>query len=248
MYMKKWQFALGLGAVFLIGIAIVVDIRLHLPASESPTANLDIEIAKAALSGCIVAVIGAVLAALVKAREQSVQAAKLHADILDQMIRQLREIYRSVKATRRHLRSLGLTSYYGNPPGDLSAGQLKSYEREMNSIEKAQLSLEDLKIQVVNLPPFANIENIGGYLRQMEDYLRVLLKESEKALPSIASAGNVQFIKLVRLNEFTSSTKVASPVPENDPKSEYRFKTHFAEAYDKILKEISRNLKDLAGA
>jgi len=215
---------------------------------HQPTAKVDIEIAKAALSGCVVAVIGAVLTALIKAREQSVQAAKLRAEILDRTIQQLGEIYRSVKATRRNLRSWGLPSYYEKPPTILSADQLEAYKTGMNSIEKAQLSLEGLKIQAINLPPFANMKNVGEYLGNMEDYLRVLLRESEEELPNIATEDGVKFEKLTHLNEFTSSTTKESPIPKERKKSDYRFKTHFANAYDEILKAISRNLKDLAGA
>lgn len=72
-----WHLIIGLGTIFVIGAIIIVMVCLQLPTTMTPAAALDIEIAKAALTGCIVAV----LSALIKAREQRVHAARLQADI-----------------------------------------------------------------------------------------------------------------------------------------------------------------------
>ena len=53
--MKSWQLTFGLGAIFAIGILIVALVRLQLPDTTTSTATLDIEIAKAALTSCVVA-------------------------------------------------------------------------------------------------------------------------------------------------------------------------------------------------
>ena len=246
--MKTWHLAVGLAIIFITGVVIIAVVRCSLRDNGGIVSSVDIEIAKAALNGCIIAVIGAVIAALIKAREQSVQAARLRSDLLGQFFQQLGELYRSVKATRRRLRSLGLTSYYGSPPGKLDAGQLKAYAEEMTSIEKAQLSLENLKIQVMKLPPFDNLGDVAQQLRNMEDYLRVLLKERESVQSNIHSGKDVTFNTLVRLNEFTTSTSKDSPVPLSDEKPHYRFSTQFADAYDDILENISHNLRQLTNA
>ena len=267
--MKTWQFALGLGTVFVVGIIVVAVVRLQLPTQSTPAATLDIEIAKAALTGCIVAVIGAVIGALVKAREQRVQAMRLQADLLGQFIQQLGEHYRSVKATRRRLRSFGLTTRYEKPPDELSDEQrkaykdeietrrkaplgdeqLKAYEDAMETIGKAQLAIENFVIQFRRMPFFGDIKDIAPWLTKMEDYLRVIQKEHEEKMSQARSGKRTSFAELCRLSEFTADVhEPTSPVPVGEEKSDYRFDSHFAKPYDRIWERISRNLKILSDA
>jgi hypothetical protein len=245
--MKSWQLMVGLGVILVTGIVIVVLIRLQLPAS--PTAMLDIEIAKAALTGCVVAVIGAVVGALVKAREQRVQAMRLQADLLNQFIQQLGEYYRSVKATRRRLRSVGLTNRYDEPPYDkppeeLNEKQLEAYKEAMESIEKIQLGLEDFKIRVRMLPFFSDIKDVAPWLRQMEEYLRAILRERDEFLSKIRPGESILFAKLAYLAEFTGDADASTP----DHQTNYKFKSHFADPYDEIWEKISWKLKIFSDA
>lgn len=257
--MKSWQLTFGLGAIFAIGILIVALVRLQLPDTTTSTATLDIEIAKAALTSCVVAVVGAVVGALVKAREQRVQAMRLQADVLTQFIQQLGEHYRSVKAIRRRLRSYGLTNRYDTPPNELTEEQLQLYTEAMDSLEKSQLALEDLKIRVEVLPTFGYIKDIRSLLKTMEDYLREILRERDKTLSQIRnkeqdeaqpqpnSAKRVLFHSLVRLQEFTEDTdKILLPNPPQGEHSNYRFDSHFAKLYKRIWTRIGQHLKDLA--
>jgi hypothetical protein len=90
--------------------------------------------------------------------------------------------------------------------------------------------------------------DVAKQLRQMEDYLRVLVKEREAVVPMIHRKELVPFATLFRLQEFTGSTNAPTPVPRDQEKSSYRFEAQFADAYDEILESISRNLRTLARA
>ena len=67
-----WHIVIILIVLLVIGIALVSVICINLPSQDTPVAKLEIESARAALSGCIVAVVGVALAGLHKAHEQSV--------------------------------------------------------------------------------------------------------------------------------------------------------------------------------
>ena len=247
--LKERQFAIALGAMFVIGIIVVAWVHQQLPTISTPAAMLDIEIAKTVLTSFVVAVIGIVISGLVKAREQRVQAMRLEANLLSEFIQQLGEHYRSVKATRRRLRSFGLTTRYNTPPDKLNDEQLKAYEDAMERIEKTQLALEDFKIRFRMLPLFSDIKDVAPELKKMEAYLRAILREREKTLSQIRSRESISFAKLGCLNEFTADAddKVL-PIPGCEDKHHYRFKPDFDDAYDRIWERISRNLKILTDA
>jgi hypothetical protein len=249
--MNKSQFAIILGAVFVVGISVVAIVRWNLPtdSTSTPRATLDIEIAKAVLTGFVVAVIGIVINGLVKAREERVQAMRLQANLLGEFIQQLGEHYRSVKATRRRLRSFGLTTRYNTPPEKLNDVHLKAYEDAMETIEKTQLALEDFKIRFRMLPLFSDIKDVALELKKMEAYLRAILREREKTLSQIRSGESISFAKLGCLNEFTADADdKALPVPGCEDKHHYRFKPDFDDAYDRIWERISQNLRILTDA
>lgn len=121
------------------------------------------------------------------------------------------------------------------------------YAKEMSSLDQAQLALEDLKIQAKNLPPLAEVHGVAEGLRDMEDYLRVVLRESEQARARVHSGCKMSFPELVRLREFTGSSGAKSPVPDGHKTSNYRFSSHFADAYEHILTDIRPNLKGFPG-
>lgn len=232
-----------LSLIFLFGVACVVIFGFLWTDPKHWTVNL--EITKSALSGCVVAAIGAMIALLLKEREQSMQRAQLRAELLTQFLRQLTELYLSVKRIRRRLRSSGLSSKdgYGTPPESLKDEQLNVYTKEMLSLDEAQSTLEALTVQTEKLPPLAEISEVAKGLHVMESYLRKVVKESERERAAACTGSPVPFKELVRLREFTGSRD--DPYPDLDSTAKdsgCRFKSHFAGAREKILLAIQPHL------
>lgn len=147
-------------------------------------------------------------------------------------IKRLGMSYREVKAARRALRAAGLTTKFGSRPKTLSKAEIDAYKQEMQHLNYAQLELEALKIEAKHLPVFASINQLAGYLRKMEDYLREILKEHEKTSIILDSGTSIDWHELNFLKEFT----------ESGGDKTKRFHTEFSNPYDCAIKQISQNL------
>jgi hypothetical protein len=168
-----------------------------------------------------------------KRQEQAQARAVIRVDYLTR----LGSAYRSVKAARRALRAGGLTSRYDDYMPDTITDYLAQvYCDEMKRVNDAQLVLEALKIEASSLPAFVALSDVKDKLETMEDYLRDVLWEYEKASALRISGKPVVFGDLKKLEEFTGATK-RTLAPER-----HRFKDHFADPYDKVVEAISKQL------
>jgi hypothetical protein len=236
--MKTRFLVSALALIFVFGVACVVIFGFLCTDPEYRAVNL--EVTKSALSGCVVAVIGAVIALLLKEREQSVQRQQLRVELLAQFLRQFTETYLAAKRIRRRLRSIGLSSKYRSLPRELDGDKLDFYTKEMSSLDEAQSTLEALAVQAEKLPPLAEIPDVAKGLRYMEDYLREVVKESEKERAA-AGVAPIPINKLARLQEFTASRNAQYALPGGTD-LECRFKSHFSGAREGILMAIQPHL------
>jgi hypothetical protein len=149
------------------------------------------------------------------------------------------------------LRAGGLTTAYSTNPNqtksfEISGEFLLLYKEQMGIINKCQLELEGLKIEVKSLPAFVHIDNIYKYMGTMENYLRKILNEFEKTNPLLNSNQLVRFIELERLDEFTGRTTKNREFKFSEgkcPEIYYRFTESFSGLYDKVIKEIGKNIE-----
>jgi hypothetical protein len=168
-----------------------------------------------------------------KRQEQAQARAAIRVDYLNR----LGSAYRNVKAARRALRAGGMTSRYDDyQPATITDNLAQVYRDEMKRVNDAQLVLEALKIEADSLPAFVALSDVKDKLETMEDYLRDVLWEYEKASALRESGKPVVFGDLEKLEEFTGATK-RTLAPER-----HRFKAHFSAPYDMVVKAISKQL------
>jgi nucleoside phosphorylase len=174
--------------------------------------------------------------------EQSREQLRIRAEKLTAYLERLGHLYRTVKAARRALRAGGLTTAHGNNPSSITKKQAQLYAKQMERINEAQLEFEGLKTDAESLPAFGQLKDVSAQLKQMEDYLRQILKEFEATNPSLQKAQPVEFSTLERLNEFTCSTKQEFKFARYGRKTDYRFKTHFSRPYYAVVKIVKEHL------
>lgn len=150
-------------------------------------------------------------------------------------LKRLGVLYGAVKSSRRELRRIGLTTKFGNNPNLDTTEKRQVYIDQMKRLDELQLSLEDLKREAQSSPALFSFKNLSSEIKRMEDYLRQILNEFTQIHPRLKEANNIELAELERLNEFTSSTKQQFKFDRYNRKTDYRFKTHFSQAYDKII-------------
>lgn len=221
--------------------------------TEQVRGNIRVEVVKALLQLSVVIIIGGGVAALYKlievsraiqqeALERTRQENRIRAEIRTEFLNRLGSLYRAVKGARRTLRAGGLTTRFGNAPSTINDGHAKIYCEQMARINEAQLELEGLKIEAESFPAFVPLKNVDGNLRKMEDYLRQILGEYEKARPQLDSGHTVKFAELERLDEFTGSTGREFAFSRYKTKTDYRLISHFSIPSERVVEEISEHL------
>jgi hypothetical protein len=242
--MTQRKLSIILFIILFISIFIVSLITLN--AKPSIWNEVRLEIVKYLLQLAVVIVIGGIIAALFKTFERSLEEsqrreeesrrqAQLRSQTHEDYLRRLGILYRTVKASRRILRSCGLATKY-QIPESINDSQLKIYAEEMRKINASQLELEGMMLESERLPVFVDIGNLSGNLHTMEEYLRDIFTEFEEWGPILESleADKRDFLKLSRLDEFTGTT--------NRNVSGKRFLRDFWSSYNEILDKISTSI------
>ena len=199
---------IGLCAV----IGVVSDSQPELSDLEGEVA---VEGAKSLMQLIVVIFIGGAITALFKAYQHSreertkeeqrlVEEDKLRSQVRIDYLARVGEAYRDAKGTRRALRAGGITTKFNNPPSTLTSEQIDTYAQQMTILNKAQLDLEALRIEAESLPALLGLEELPNLLKDMEGYLREVVREFEKVSAGlISSNSSVDFAELDRLAEFS---------------------------------------------
>ncbi|ESA32877.1 hypothetical protein N836_24120 [Leptolyngbya sp. Heron Island J] len=236
------------------GIAIALVIGLWVKTTDSKiNGEIRVEVVKSLLQFAVIIIVGGTVTALFKLieiernrkqriTEQKRNENRIRAEIRTDYLKRLGVIYRNVKASRRALRAIGLTTKYNNAPQSLSPKHMETYKKQMIEINNAQLALEGLKIEAKSLPAFIILPTLHSNLEQMEDYLRQILGEYEKYGPLFDIGTSVNFSDLERLAEFTGKTKASFQFKKYAKKTNYRLKSHFSDVYESVIGMIRHQL------
>lgn len=236
----KLTLILSITIVVVIGLIIIfinpfTYNKLALLDAKDIKDTIRFEIITSLLQLLVVVIIGGIVTQLFKAAEFSKQQAQIFLNLRMDFLKRLGDIYSAVKSARRVLRADGLTTKFG---GELNLNTLQkqnSYLEHMKSLNKLQLSLEDLKRESQSSPALISYTGLVKELKRMEDYLKQVINEFVPIQARIKDGKKIELKELERLNEFTSTTKKPFTFKSLTKKTDYRFKTHFSQSYKKII-------------
>jgi hypothetical protein len=200
------------GAAIATILALAIGVAIWAGPNIDP-AKTDIvgEIFKSSLQLAAVAIVGGLVGALYKGVQDRQTAKRQLDETRKDFLRKFRGIYFEVKKTRRLLSVAGLTEKFEHPPIELSDTQLASYREYMRALNALQLSLEDLNSEAdICLCHHMDTREISQELRQMEQYLRSIVKEFERFGGTDAPDGpKISFNSLAELRIFTGHAKIS---------------------------------------
>lgn len=205
------------------------------------------EFVKLALELSIVMIFGGLIGHLFKKHEQAkdkqrVQlenkrsAAAAHKTLMEEYLKALSHIYRTVKSSRRKLRVHGITPKYNKTP-PLDESQIAKYSQELDKINYIQLELEGLVVEAEKLNFLGMFHKFSSQLKSMEQYLRNILNEYEEHYIVMLRGYPLSIAQLPRAYEFTAST--SDPLCSND------FLECFWAPYEFICSELSKEIAKL---
>lgn len=192
------------------------------------------EILKSLLQLLVVVIIGGGISALFKSSEADRERTKKISEAWADCLKRIADDYHQVKSIRRALIAAGLTEKFGKAPKTLSTAQVEVYKENMVLLNKAQLDFEALRREVKLLPDFLLLSDTHQHLDILEKYLRRILNEYEHQMTRLTGEAPVPFSELQRLREFTTSTEAKFTFKEGTEHC-WRFLSHFADRYDKVL-------------
>jgi hypothetical protein len=227
-----------MGALFAVSVGLVLFFWSRGVVKDT----LDMEIAKVALQGGIVAVIGTLLALLVSRREDRVKAAQKALDEsredrryreerLKATLTRIRSSYNNSKRARRNMRALARDC--SKKPAVLD---LAHYDKYMAELNEAQLELEAIVSDVESdKETYASAYALLGTLTKMEKYLCAIVSEYEKERSQVGrKAVRIPLGKLTALSEFLDHAEEGSP-----------FKTQFSHGHHAAQEAILKDLHAL---
>jgi hypothetical protein len=205
------------------------------PTVSSKQADFWIEVSKASLQLALVGVVGAVIAALLRALaaqratdekrfEEGRAADRRLIEYRQSVTLRLRSAYRDLKRIRRELRVDGFTGTESEL-ADAVASNPKQYGKRMRQVSDTQLSFEDVETELSTLP---NGKSAQGYVHSVTTYLDELVSEWEK---NSRTKGHWQF---AALKAFTDSAHV----PGTPPRFEAGVKEYYSCAVKALQKDI----------
>jgi len=199
--------------------------------------NIQFEIVKSLLQILVVAIIGGSIATLFRAFDQNQESSQSRIQSKMDFTKQLNKLYRTVKSSRRKLKSKGLTIRNEKEIIILSKDKLEFYITQLDIIDEVQLDLEGLTTEAENFKLFKDCEKISYYMKEMSNYLRKINDEYEKNNQSFDLTVGVNLNNLEYLKEFTfSANKPFTFISKN--KIDYRFKSNFSEPFHEILRTL----------
>ena len=180
------------------------------------------EVAKALLQVGVVSVVGAVVSMFVfeyqrerqnadKNRDFRKKSIEYREELLKTVLSRAMDCYSQTKRARRMFRARGLQRL-----DDLAVVDPEEYDKCLDSINDAQLELENLARDVRNSgPAFTNPELIVRNLRAMEKYLSDLIGEYERQRGTLMlREGKVMLDELTYLNQFLIAASQSSYKPD----------------------------------
>jgi hypothetical protein len=188
-YVARSAKPLNLAVLIIAAGAIMVAVALSQVAAKSP--DLWLEVGKAGLQAAVVGGLGLLVKVVLDdrdARREERQRAEF--DRL-RMLDNLVGAYNQAKATRRILRALGFRRppAQGTPIDPFTPDQLAEFDRQMRSLNQAQLDLEVVaRTLAVRSPAIAGVD-LGKELATVQKYLGRVLKDWELRGPALAATG-----------------------------------------------------------
>ena len=241
---KKLILTLLIAGVIIIGLIIGFILPKSLDSTDVKD-TIRFEIIKSLLQLLVVAVVGTIIAQIVKASEFNKQQALILLDLRMKFLKRLGNIYRKVKSIRRDFRTAGLSTKFTIEPQFDNDEKVEFYKEKMKSLNRLQLNLEDLKKDAEISPAISGYRVVYTELKKMEDYVREVVKESERFAGELKPGSKLADLK--RLNEFTKSISNKLPADIDTAKTDYLFKTHFSGPFDNIIEALVEKRKASEG-
>lgn len=231
---------ISLTVLFLLAFLLTIFFINHAIPNDTD-GKIRIEVIKSLLTILSVAIVGGIIAALFKSYERYQEQLKLRLQAKTSFMTRIGELYRTVKRTRRKLNANGIEASELQLIIPLNKAQMTLYKEEMAVINDVQLELEGFKTAVENEILFSYNNDIIASLKQMESYLRKIVKEFERNFVTLNNEECVNLETLPYLEEFTF-TKAENNLLTDKLKVEQRpycFKTNFSHAYYAVLSNFS---------
>lgn len=204
---------------------------------SNKSVQIQVEIVKSLLQILVVAIIGGSIGALFRAFDQNQETSRSRIQSKMDFTKQLNKLYRTVKSSRRKLKSKGVTSRNEEDNIILGKDKLEFYITQMDIIDEVQLDLEGLRTEAENFKLFKDCEKISYHMKKMSNYLRKINEEFEQANQSFDTTVGVNFNNLEFLKEFTFPANKPFTFKLKD-KNVNRFKSNFLEPFHEILKTL----------
>ncbi|MEA5403220.1 hypothetical protein VB776_09865 [Arcicella sp. DC2W] len=229
-------FFVSIISLFIVTLVTLYNFIEHNPLKNNNT-HIQIEIVKSLLQVLVVAIIGGTVAALFRAYEQNQETSRLRIQKKMDFTKQLNKLYRTVKCSRRKLKSKGIAVRIEGENTILNRDKIDFYKSQLDILDEVQLELEGLTTEAENFKLFKDCEKISHYMKEMSNYLRKINEEFEKNNQSFDVTNGVNLDNLEYLKEFTySANKPFTFLLRN--KVDYRFKSKFSEPFHDIFRTL----------
>lgn len=169
------QRALIVVGLLLLAAVLLVTALLVAPSSKRAQEQFQLEVAKAFVQLAVIAVLGGLVAALLRYVESLREENRRLHDYWASLFREVVTAYNGIKAVRRSLRAWGFKS---SSADYLSAEQVEQFRLQMNSLLTNQLSLESIGREL-RTSPAADAQHARHAIRTVEKYVHDIIRDWE---------------------------------------------------------------------
>ena len=203
-------------------------------------ADLENELAKAALQVGVASVAAAFVKLLVSRRDRGLARRANREEEIKDLLGRTTSAYNVVKRARRDMRALG-RKYIEGTFGLI----VDAYDKCLGDLNTAQLDLEAAISQIEDAPRslLAGASPLGD-LRAMEKCLGDLVSEYEEQRPRMVDVKVRSFASLDRLEALIGPAKIKGKDGKKTPGT---FKLQFLDPYDRAMAAMRQGLRELAG-
>lgn len=193
--------------IMLLAIAVALLIAIFGEVKPDTRAQILLEAAKALLQFMIVIILGGLSGLAINSFDKRRRGYRALQEFRQEFLESLSRSYQDAKRARRALRTVGLTTKFGDQKPPMNTKRCEAYQEQMLSLNDTQLTLERLKIEAGNFrDAFSAKAKLEEELRGMENYVRKVVKEYEQYWGGLQQDPPVvTFENLERLADFTGS-------------------------------------------
>lgn len=223
--MKIYKVLLLLLIILLCSVFSINYLIFH-EISNDVKNTIRFEIIKSLLGVISIAIIGGVISAILKSYERSREQSNLRVQAKIDFMKKTDELYRAIKSSRRKLFANGIKPWDIAFIIPINQEQIQVYLKEMEIVNNIQLEFEGISVSVNNHKLFNYPKAVSENIKQMEKYLRELLKESEDNFVVLNKAEYVNLNTLPILEDFTNK------------KADSNFQIKFSKSYYEIISHL----------